>query len=72
MENKYQISKTIRFGLTKKRIGKKHESHEVLDFLLKLSEEKIISVAGKASSEEVQLVKDVRNCLAQIKEYLKD
>lgn len=72
MENKYQITKTIRFGLTKKRIGKKHESHEVLDSLLKLSEERIISAAGKASSEEVQFVKDVRNCLAQIKEYLKD
>ena len=72
MENKYQISKTIRFGLTKKRIGKKHESHEVLDSLLKLSEERIISAAGKASSEEEQFVKDVRNCLAQIKEYLKD
>lgn len=72
MENKYQITKTIRFGLTKKRIGKKHESHEVLDSLLKLSEERIVSGAVKASSEEKQFVKDVRSCLAQIKEYLKD
>ena len=29
MENKYQITKTIRFGLTLKQQGKKHQTHQI-------------------------------------------
>ena len=53
MENKYQITKTIRFGLTKKRAGKKFLSHERLDEYLKISEAKINQLEiGRASCRE--------------------
>jgi len=39
---KYQLTKTLRFGLTKVRKVKKHQSHEELDDLVMLSEYNII------------------------------
>ena len=72
MDNtKYQITKTVRFGLTKVRKEKKHLSHEVLDELVIYSENKIKQQLqqNKAFNEQI-FVNDVRKCGDMIKEYL--
>lgn len=71
MENEYQITKTIRFGLTKKRFGKKFQSHERLDEYLKISEEKIKgNISKEAKLDEKGFVEKTKKCFEQIKEYM--
>ena len=71
MENKYQITKTIRFGLTKKRAGKKFLSHERLDEYLKISEAKIKeNIRNEAKLDEKGFVEKTKKCFEQIKKYM--
>ena len=71
MENKYQITKTIRFGLTLKQQGKKHQTHQVLLDLLNKSQQKIEETVRKDNNKtEMEFVKNVRDCFSQMKEYL--
>ncbi|MDD6002420.1 MAG: zinc ribbon domain-containing protein [Bacteroidales bacterium] len=68
----YQLTKTIRFGLTKVRKEKKHLSHEELDELVMVSEERIKKEHPQAENQldEQSFVKKIGDCSKAIKEYL--
>lgn len=71
MENKYQITKTIRFGLTLKKSDKKNKTHQILLDLLNKSQQKIEETVKKANNKtEQDFVRNVRDCYNQMKAYL--
>ena len=72
-ENKYQITKTIRFGLTLKKYCKKNSTHQILSDLIDFSQNKIEQNANKSIEKtEKVFVENVQDCLCQIIEYLKN
>ena len=72
-ENKYQITKTIRFGLTLKKYCKKNSTHQILSDLIDFSQNKIEQNANKSIEKtEKVFVENVQDCLCQIIEYLKE
>ena len=72
-ENKYQITKTIRFGLTLKNTKEKKESHLELKDLVDISQERIITENSKKSNSltEENFVSLCKNCIKEIEKYLK-
>lgn len=68
----YQLTKTLRFGLTKVRKEKKHLSHEELDDLVMVSEERIKKEhpQGENQLDEQSFVKKIGECSKAIKDYL--
>lgn len=67
----YQLTKTLRFGLTKVRKEKKHLSHEELDDLVMISEERIKNEKTQnIPFNEQSFIKDIRDCSDKIKDYL--
>lgn len=76
MENKYQITKTIRFGLTVKKIvngqKRKNPSHTILEELVNISEEKIKANAKQdIKHSETTMLNIAADCSLQMHEYLK-
>lgn len=70
-ENKYQITKTIRFGLTLKKSQKKNPSHLELKDLVDASEKRIIENSKKINNlTEKNFVSLCGNCIKEIEEYL--
>ncbi|MDR2755658.1 MAG: hypothetical protein LBC20_08115 [Planctomycetaceae bacterium] len=82
--DQYQISKTLRFGLTLKEKNKKegyegdiHKSHSQLENLIKYSEEKIIEKVNKNKEittfiESELPLQAIRQCLDDTKKYISD
>ncbi|HLV40454.1 hypothetical protein [Xanthomarina sp.] len=76
--NNYQVSKTLRFGLTQKQkirrpgyTGELYESHKVLKELVKISEEKVKNLIVPAKNEELLSSLDsVKWTLTEIREFL--
>ena len=67
----YQLTKTLRFGLTKVRKEKKHLSHDELDELVMVSENRIKNEKTQnIPFNEQSFIKDIRDCSDKIKDYL--
>lgn len=71
-KNLYQITKTIRFGLTLKKSAKKNPTHQILFDCVKHSQ-KEVELKSKKNSEKTEkvIIENVQDCLCQIIEYLK-
>ena len=78
IRNQYQLSKTLRFGLTSKNKTKKegydgkiYNSHSVLSDLVKLSEDRIKESVSTDEKTELSLsVDNIRKCLYLISNFL--
>lgn len=78
IKNEYQLTKTLRFGLTQKEktrkegfTGEIYKSHKALTELIKISEERIKkSVSADTKSELDLSVDDIQKCLVLISDYL--
>lgn len=79
--NEYQLSKTIRFGLTKKEKVRKpnydgeiFESHKELDELIKISEERIKNsvFANSNSEKDILPIEQIEKCLVSITNFIRD
>ncbi len=78
INNNYQLSKTLRFGLSQKSkvkregyVGEIYESHKELSDLVKISEDRIKKSVSKLSESELSLSLDkLRNCMNMIADFL--
>lgn len=76
--NHYQISKTLRFGLSKKeKIRKKeftdeiYENHKELNDLVQISEKRIKSIVSSDNKTQISLsINSVKNCLIGIDTFI--
>ena len=78
IKNNYQLSKTLRFGLTQKQKNVKtnsfiHQSHSCLKELTHISEQRIKANVNQEQTSEMQLsIKSIRKCMVMIEHFIKD
>ena len=69
----YQLTKTIRFGLTLKQSPKKHETHQYLKELCLTSEDRIKKDTKLSQKfDENKMLEDVHICLKLINKYISE
>lgn len=79
IKNNYQLSKTLRFGLTQKQNGNSsntdnvYHSHSALKELVDISENRIKKNVSTEGATEMQLsIESIRKCMIMIEQFIKD
>jgi len=79
IKNNYQLSKTLRFGLTQKQNGnssntdRAYQSHSCLNELILNSEKRIKENVAQEQTSEIQLsIENIRKCMVMIEQFINE